>query len=128
MKADSIGPSARRPVDLVVEHVERWRPSLRPFGEVVDLVIYDVRNHAALEDVQRLQTHDGRDHLSEAYFAGLSFVGLLAAELDACGATLDDPIAVDQPNSWRLIRVQAMLWDHVRTVMQLRAMIEERPS
>jgi hypothetical protein len=52
----------------------------------------------------------------------------MAAELDARGATPDGSIDVRDPNSTRLVRVQSMLWDHVRTVVQLRALIEEQPS
>jgi hypothetical protein len=66
--------------------------------------------------------------LDRAYEKALDFVGYLAAELEAHGASIDDPIDVCAPDSSRLVRVQAMLWGHVRTVVQLRALIEEQVS
>jgi hypothetical protein len=120
--------TARRPTwDLVIDHVEGRRATLP--GDVVDRVVEDMRARD-LVGRQRygvpLTAGNGRDHLVDAYQEALDLAAYLATELDEHGATLDDPIEVGAPGSWRLVRVQAMLWDHVRTIVQLRALIEER--
>jgi hypothetical protein len=110
--------------DLVITHVEGRRSSLP--GGAVDLVIADMRERAVAAGP--LTSGNGRDHLIEAYQAALDFVMHMAAELFALGATLDDPIDIRDPNSSLLVRVQSMLWDHIRTSMQLRLLIEEQAS
>lgn len=147
----SSAPDRRSLWDLVIAHVEARRASLP--GTIVDLVIADMLVRAAtrVEEPRRdrplfegrccpahvrsdgyhsedCPTREGRGYLDRAYEKAIDFVGCLAAELEAQGATIDDPIDVRAPASWRLVRVQAMLWDHVRTVVQLRALIEEEAS
>lgn len=120
----------RRPSwDLVIEHVEGRRSALS--ADVVDLVVTDMR---ARDVVGRqrygvpLTSGNGRDHLIDAYEEALDFAAYITAELDEHGASPDGLIDVRAPLSSHLVRVQAMLWDHVRTIVQLRALIEERAS
>jgi hypothetical protein len=75
-----------------------------------------------------LTAGNGRDHLIDAYQEALDLAVYLANELVEHGASLDAPIDVRDPRSSHLVRVQDILWDHVRTVVQLRALIEERAS
>lgn len=126
--------SGRRPAwDLVIEHVEQRRSrSLSHFGDVlVDQVLVDMR---ARDTACRtyygapLGAGNDRDHLMDAYQSALDFSAYLAAELDEHGIALDEPISTERPDSWRLIRLQSMLWDHVRTIVQLRALIDERDT
>lgn len=121
-------PTARRPSwDLVIEHVEERRAALP--GHVVDLVVGDMR---ARDLVGRgrygvpLTSGNGRDHLVDAYQEALDLAVYLATELDEHGASPDGLIDARAPLSAHLVRVQAMLWDHVRTIVQIRALIEER--
>lgn len=110
--------TARRPAwDLVIEHVEGRRAALP--ADVVDLVITDMHLHG-------VGLHG--DYLVAAYVSALEFAANLAADLDAHGVAPDTLVDVRAPNSARLVRVQAMLWDHVRMIVQLRGLIEERSS
>ena len=106
--------------DLVVDHVEQRGVMLGPSARVAD-VIADMRALASEDG----PTREGRGYLGCAYATALDFVGYLASELEAHGVSIDDPIDVRAPASARLVHVQAMLWDHVRTVVQLHALIEE---
>jgi hypothetical protein len=143
----------RRPIwDLVVEHVEQRRAMLGPTARV-SAVLADMRARAFARIEERIidrplfegrccpahlraddyhsegcPTREGRGYLERAYERALDFVGFLAAELELHGVSIDDPIDVRAPASAQLVHVQAMLWDHVRTVVQLRALIEERAS
>lgn len=141
--------ASRRSVwDLLIEHVEQRSPALGPAIRV-DQVLVDLRSRSVVvatrvdrpsfegrccPAVARLDghhfedcpTHEGRDYLVRAYDNALDIAAHFAAELDECGVTLDDPIDVRGPGSSRLVRLQAMLWDHIRTIVQLRALIEER--
>jgi len=145
-------PTSRRPIwELVIDHVEGRRSAMP--GGVVDLVIADMRALASARvETRRIDrplfegrccpahvrsdgyhsedcpTREGRGYLHRAYEKAIDFVGYLAAELEMHGATIDGPIDVRAPASMRLVRVQAMLWDHIRTVVQLRALIEEAAS
>lgn len=124
----------RRPIwDLVIEHVQQRRPSMTAVADTLDLVLDDMR---ARDRTGRerygvpLTSGNGRDHLIDAYQEALDLAVYLAAELDEHGIRIDDPIPVVPGNAadWRMIRVQSMLWDHVRTIVSLRALIEERTS
>lgn len=100
-------------------------------GTVVDHVLEDMH---ARDRVGRerygvaLTSGNGRDHLIDAYQEALDLAAYLAAELDEHGVGLDDPIPARDDAHWRMIRVQSMLWDHVRNIVGLRALIEERAS
>lgn len=125
-----VATSRRSAWDLVIEHVQQRRPMV-PFESVVDRVVTDMRDRDAVGRQRYgvpLTSGNGRNHLIDAYQEALDLAAYMAAELDEHGATIDDPIDVRAPASARLVRVQAMLWDHVRTVVQLRALIEERTS
>lgn len=119
----------RRPAwDLVIEHVEHRRPTFRAAGDVVDHVIADMRDRDAVGRTRYgvpLTSGNGRDHLQDAYAEALDMIVYLTAELDERGIGLDDPIDNSRPDCWRLVRVQSMVWDHVRTIIQLRALIEQ---
>jgi hypothetical protein len=153
MEATSPDPSSRRPIwDLVIDHVEQRGVLLGPAARV-SAVLADMRVRAAERLEKRIidrplfegrccpahvrsdnyhsegcPTREGRGYLERAYEKALDFVGFLAAELEAHGVSIDDPIDVRAPASALLVHVQAMLWDHVRTVVQLRSLIEERVS
>jgi hypothetical protein len=122
----------RRPAwDLVIEHVEGRRPTMAVIDGVIDQVIGDMRERDRVGRERYgvpLTSGNGRDHLVDAYFEALDLIVYLATELDEHGVALDEPIVSTRPDCWRLIRLQSMLWDHVRTIVQLRAMIEERTS
>jgi hypothetical protein len=119
--------SFRRSIwDRVADHIEQRGAALGTAARIVG-VSADMRARASVHgplDAERLII----DYLDRAYVKAIDFVGFLAAELAAHGATIDDPIDIRAPHSARLVRVQAMLWDHVRTVVQLRALVEERSS
>ena len=116
-------PPRRRVWDVVAEHVEQRAVSL---GSSAPLAAADMRARAAFSSAERHLVEG--DHLAQAYQKSLDFIGLLAMELEAYGAPLDEPIDVRAPASSRLVRVQALLWDHVRTVVQVRNLIEERAA
>jgi hypothetical protein len=148
-----VDQQSRRPIwDLVVDHVEQRGAVLGPAARVAD-VIGDMRSRATTRvgeprrdrplfegrccpahvrsdgyHSEDCPTREGRGYLERAYEKALDFVGFLAAELEAHDASIDVPIDVRAPASSRLVHVQAMLWDHVRTVVKLRALIEERAS
>lgn len=117
----------RRPAwDLVIEQVELRRPALGFVG-VVDRVILDMRERDAIGRERygtALTSGNGRDHLVDAYQEALDFAAYMAAALDEHGIPLDEPIDVRMLNSAALIHVQAMLWEHIRTIVQLRSIIE----
>lgn len=117
LEVSSILASRRSMWDLVIDYVEGRRSALR--ADVVDLVVADMRTRGGV-DRQPCSIDKGREHLVAAYQRSLDLAVCLSNELDEHGATLDDV-----PVSWRLVRVQAMLCDHVRTIVQLRALIEE---
>ena len=112
-------PSRRRVWDVVAEHVEQRAVSL---GFWAHLAAADMRARAAFAAADK-SLHD-TDHLAQAYKTALDFVGLLAMELEAHAILPDAPIDVRDPTRWRLVRVQSMLWEHVRTVVQIRGLIE----
>ena len=121
--------TTRRPVwELVIEHVQgrRWM-----LPSVVDLVLADMRDRDCLGRARygmALTSGNGRDHLIDAMQEALDLAAYLAAELDEHGVALEGAGDVRAPGSARLVRVQSMLWDHIRTIVQLRALIEERAS
>lgn len=122
----------RRPAwDLVIEHVEGRRAafsSLRSTDALVDRVIADMRDRDAVGRARYsvpLTSGNGRDHLQDAYAEALDMIVYLAAELDERGVGLDEPVNNNRPDCWRLVRVQSMVWDLVRTIIQLRALIEQ---
>ena len=146
-------PPRRHIWDLVADHVEqrgktmgwtarvlgpvlsdmRLRASVRIAKATVDRPLFEGRccpAHVRADNYhsEDCPSRDGRDYVVRAYEKMLDFVGLLAAELDARGGSVDEPIDVRAPSSSRLVHVQAMLWDHVRTIVQLRALIEEGAS
>jgi hypothetical protein len=116
--------------DLVIDHVTQRSAALGSAARV-DRVLRDMRERDAVGRQRygtSLTSGNGRDHLMDAYAENLDLVVYLAAELDERGVTLDDPIDVSRPDGWCLVRVQSMLWDQVRTIVQLRELIEERAS
>ncbi len=121
--------TSRRPAwDLVIEHVQQRRPMALDFGGLVDRVVADMRERDAVGRERYgtpLTSGNGRDHLVDAYQEALDLAAYLAAELDEHGVAIDGPIDAPSPVGVRLVRVQALLWDHVRTIMQLRRLIEE---
>lgn len=116
--------------DLVIDHVTRRSAGLGSAARV-DRVLRDMRERDAVGRQRygtALTSGNGRDHLMDAYAENLDLIVYLAAELDERGVTLDDPIDVSRPDGWQLVRLQSMLWDQVRTIVQLRELIEERAS
>jgi len=96
---------------------------------IVDLVLADMdeRERVGRERYGTpLTAGNGRDHLIDAYQEALDFAVYLAAHLDEHSIRPLEPAAIaSDPASWRLFLVQSMLWDHVHTIMRLRAIIEE---
>jgi hypothetical protein len=125
-------PTSRRPAwDLVIEHVRRRRASMAVVATTIDLVLEDMLERDRLGRARYgtpLTSGNGRDHLIDAYQEALDLAAYLAAELDEHAVGLDDPVPARDDSHWRMIRVQSMLWDHVRTIVALRALIEERAS
>jgi hypothetical protein len=121
--------TGRRPAwDLVIEHVEGRRSAL---PTAVDRVIMDMRERDQIGRARYntpLTSGNGRDHLIDCYQESLDMVAYLAAELDEHGISPDGLIEVRAPRSAHLVRVQAILWDHVRTIVQLRELIDARES
>lgn len=140
-------PPRRHLWDLVADHVAQ-RGSI--LGPSTHLVYEDMRARAAIRITEprvdrplfegrccpahvRADNHhsvdcpsrDGRGYVWRAYEKTLDLIGLIAAELEAHGASFDDPIDVRAPASSRLVHLQAMLWSDVRTAVQLRTMIGE---
>lgn len=107
--------SRRSTWELLIDHVK----GLSTFpARLVDLVVADMRSRSGGGQVSVLE---GGGPLATAYQRTLDVSVSLSTELDENGVALDHP-----PSSWQLVRVQALLWEHVRMVVQLRALIEER--
>jgi hypothetical protein len=123
----------RRPAwDIVIEHVER-RQETNAYDKtgVVDRVLGDMRERDAVGRQRYgvpLTSHNGRDHLMDAYAEALDLVVYLTAELDEHGVGPDTQIDTSIPDGWRLFCVQSMLRDQVRGIIRLRALIEEHAS
>ncbi len=125
----------RRPVwDSVISLVESRRSTFGAYGKTggaVDLTIADMRDRDQLGRERYgvpLTSGNGRDHLIDAAQEALDLLVYLAAELDEHGVDLTEPVDTTRQGGWYLFNVQSMLWDHTRTVIRLRALIEERVS
>lgn len=108
--------------ELVIEHIGRRRPAMGAVEDIVDRVIADMQVRAAGVSI------NAEDPMMAAYRTALDFAAHLTLTLDTRGASLDDPVDISGPHGWALVRVQSMLWDHMRTIVQLRALIEERTA
>ena len=124
----------RRPAwDIVIEHVER-RQEKNAYDKtgVVDRVLGDMRERDAVGRQRYgvpLTSHNGRDHLMDAYAEVLDSVVYLAAELDEHDVGPDTQIDTStRSDGWHLFCVQSMLWDQVRGLFRIRALIEERAA
>jgi hypothetical protein len=127
----------RRPAwEIVIEHVVKHRDD-SAYGStgVVDRVIADMRDRDEVGRQRygvRLTSGNGRDHLIDAWQEIADACVYLANELDERGVgpdtLLDESISADSAMRWQIFCVQQLFWSQVRSLIQLRALIEERAS
>jgi hypothetical protein len=119
-----VATTRRAAWDIVIEHTETRRKT-----GVLDLVLTDMRERDQTGRERYgvpLTSGNGRDHLVDAYQELLDGAAYFAAHLDEHGVspgTLIDTMG--NPAQKRLHCVQEMFWNHVSSILQLRAIIEE---
>ena len=119
--------TGRRPTwEIVMAHVE-----LRLPADMAALVLVDMRERDAVGRERYgtpLTSHNGRDHLVDAYQEILDSVVYLANELDEHGADpetrLDDALPLSL--SKHLSSVQQLFAAQTRALIEVRRLIEER--
>jgi hypothetical protein len=129
--------TSRRPAwDIVIEYVNDRRAD-NAYGKtgIIDRVLTDMRDR---DQVGRdrygtpLTSGNGRDHLVDAYQEMLDAAVYFASALDERGVgpstILDEDRIPDHSRRWDLFCVQSLFVDQVRSLIRLRALIEERPS
>jgi len=122
--------------DIVIEYMVKHhgdnaysRPS--PDPSLWDIVIADMseRHRVGVERYGTpLTAHNGRDHLIDAYQEALDMAVYLAAWLDEKEMR---PDSIPRQSSlgkdwWAVLCIQQTFHEHIRTVVRLRAFIEER--
>ena len=125
----------RRPAwDIVIEYVAQHRDA-NAYGAcgVIDIVLDDMR---ARDRIGRerysvpLTSGNGRDHIIDAVQESFDLVVYLAAELDERGVgpetVIDDAVSADPRARWQTFCLQQLFASQVRSLIQLRALIEER--
>ena len=131
-----IATSRRAAWDIVIEHVEKRRgeSAYTKTGEL-DLVLNDMRERDRTGRERYgvpLTSHNGRNHLIDAYQEMLDGCVYLAAHLDEYGVDpstgwLSRPQDGDNSKamSFRVHCVQQLFWNHIDSIVQLRAIIRE---
>jgi len=124
----------RRPAwDIVIEHVTK-RCYENAYGStgVVDRVITDMRDRDAVGRERYgvpLTSGNGRDCLIDAYQELQDACVYVAAALDEAGASPDSCVdGLGGSDVWRMHCLQQLFWSQVRSLIQLRALIEEGAS
>lgn len=124
-------PTMHRPAwEIVIEHMTS-RPREDAYGPVHDMVIADMRERDRIGRERYgtpLTSHNGRNHLVDAYQEGLDLAVYLAAWLDEQGYTPTKapyPLTGAGPAVWRVYCVQTMFREHIGTLLRLRAFIDE---
>lgn len=123
--------TGRRPTwEIVMSFVEQNCSS-----NVASLVLPDMRDRDVLGRQRYgtpLTSGNGRDHLVDAYQEMLDSCVYLANELDEYGvgpaSKLDEEKRLSSQLRSRLCRVQQLFVGHVRGLIELRQLIEERVS
>lgn len=102
---------------------------------VIALVLTDMRDRDAIGRQRygtALTSGNGRNHLVDAYQEYQDACAYLVTELDEYGVgpstLLDEDRIPDRKLRWHLHCVQQLFAAQVRALIQLRALIEERPS
>jgi hypothetical protein len=117
----------RRPAwDIVLEHMARPREDA--YGEVRAHVIADMKQRDELGRARYgtpLTSHNGRDHLVDAYQEALDMAVYLAAWLDERGFAPHDFILTKEPGGWTAFCIQNMFYEHIRAIVRLRALIDD---
>ena len=123
-------PTGRRPSwEIVISYVQSTAGPAR----ILDLVLADMRER---DQVGRqrygtpLTSGNGRDHLVDALQEQLDSAVYLATALDEHGVgpdtQIDESLIPDSDLRYRLFCVQDLFADQVRSLIKLRALIEER--
>jgi hypothetical protein len=128
--------TGRRPSwEIVMSYVDQIsRESAYGSTGVIARVLTDMRDRDAVGRQRYgtpLTAGNGRDHLIDAYQEMLDGSVYLATELDEQGVgpeTCLDGLSKEVGLGWRLHCVQQLFASQVRSLIQLRALIEERAS
>ena len=121
--------TGRRPTwDIVMSYVQ-----LRLPADTTALILADMRER---DQVGRerygtpLTSHNGRDHLVDAYQELLDSVVYLANELDEHGHDPESRLGLELPGPLRkrLATVQGLFASQIHAVIEVRRLIEERLS
>jgi hypothetical protein len=121
--------TGRRPTwDIVMSYVE-----LRLPANTAALVLADMRERDVVGRERYgtpLTSHNGRDHLVDAYQEILDSVVYLANELDEHGADPEGRIDSSTPVDLRkrLLIVQQLFVSQIRALVEVRHLIAERSS
>ena len=121
--------TGRRPTwDIVMSYVQQRLPA-----EMATLVLVDMRDRDLVGRERYgtpLTSHNGRDHLVDAYQEILDSVVYLANELDEHGADPETRVDLSIPVHLRkrLTVVQQLFASQIRTLIEVRQLIEERLS
>ena len=120
--------TSRRPAwDIVIEAMQTLK-GRDGYGAIHDRVVADMRERDQTGRVRYgvpLTADNGRKHLVDAYQELLDGAVYLVAWLDELGLTPSaSAYGAGFSNWYEILSVQEIVWNHLRAIIRLRALIE----